>query len=120
MQPASWREVHKSVGRGLLQSICEEALCNKFALRNIPYKSLAEVDVIYKGKIIKGQRLDLPVAGKVVVELKSIPKLQEVCQLADGASCFLFKSDRTENGLDYSFARNTLSGWHEENISVAE
>ena len=32
----------------------------------------------YKGHVIKGQRLDILVAGQVVVELKSVAQLPEV------------------------------------------
>ena len=31
-------EVHKHLGPGLLESICEEALCYKFSLINIPFE----------------------------------------------------------------------------------
>jgi GxxExxY protein len=47
-------------------------------LRNIPFQRQVEVDVIYKGHVIKGQRLDLLVAGEVVVETKSLAKLPDV------------------------------------------
>ena len=63
-------EVHKHLGPGLLESIYEEALCYEFSLREFPFERQVEVDVIYKDKIIKGQRIDILVAGEVVVELK--------------------------------------------------
>ncbi len=37
-----------------------------------------EVDVIYKDKIIKGQRLDLVVNREVIVEIKSVRKMDDV------------------------------------------
>ncbi|MFZ5633373.1 MAG: GxxExxY protein [Bacillota bacterium] len=49
-------EVHRILGPGLLESIYEEALCAELSLRNISYEQQKEVDIIYKGKIIKGQR----------------------------------------------------------------
>jgi GxxExxY protein len=52
-------EVHRILGPGLLESIYEEALCHEFQLRHIPFERQKEVDVFYKDKIIKGQRLDL-------------------------------------------------------------
>lgn len=67
-------EVHRHLGPGLLESIYEEALCVEFTLRDIQYACQAEVDVIYKGHIIKGQRLDLLVENEVVVELKAITR----------------------------------------------
>ncbi len=71
-------EVHKNLGCGLLESIYEEALCYELELREIKFQRQVEVDVIYKGKIIKGQRIDLLVEGEVIVENKSVSKLLEV------------------------------------------
>ncbi len=64
-------EVHRILGLGLLESIYEEALCYELSLRGIPFQQQQkEVDIFYKDKIIKGQRLDLIVHGEVVVEIK--------------------------------------------------
>ena len=71
-------EVHRTLGPGLLESIYEEALCHELFLRSIPFERQKEVDVFYKDKIIKGQRLDLIVSGEVVVEIKSVRKLEDV------------------------------------------
>ena len=71
-------EVHRILGSGLLESVYEEALCREFELRRIKFQRQVEIDVIYKGKVIKGQRIDLLVENQVIVELKSIAKLPEV------------------------------------------
>ncbi|MBK9528004.1 MAG: GxxExxY protein [Acidobacteria bacterium] len=71
-------EVHRTLGPGLLESIYEEALCHEFDLRGIKYLRQVEIDVIYKDKIIKGQRLDILVENEVIVEIKSLSKLPEV------------------------------------------
>lgn len=71
-------EVHRTLGPGLLESIYEEALCIELDLRGVPFQRQVEVDVHYKGHVIKGQRLDLLVSGQVVVELKSVAVLPEV------------------------------------------
>ncbi len=71
-------EVHKILGPGLLESIYEEALCCEFDLCGIRYERQKEIDVVYKGKVIKGQRIDLVVEDEVVVEMKSLSKLPEV------------------------------------------
>jgi GxxExxY protein len=71
-------EVHRVLGPGLLESIYEEALCYEFDLRGMKYERQVEVDVVYKGKVIKGQRLDLIVEGEVVVEIKSLARVPEV------------------------------------------
>ncbi len=71
-------EVHKILGPGLLESIYEEALCYEFLLTGISFKRQYEIDVIYKGVAIKGQKIDLLVNDEVVVEVKSLSKLPEV------------------------------------------
>lgn len=71
-------EVHRVLGPGLLESIYEEALCYEFSLRNIAFERQKEIDVYYKDKIIKGQRLDILVNNEVVVEIKSVRKLEDV------------------------------------------
>lgn len=71
-------EVHKILGPGLLESIYEEALCCEFDLRGIKYQRQVEVGVIYKSRIIKGQRIDLIVENQVILELKSLSKLPDV------------------------------------------
>jgi len=71
-------EVHRVLGPGLLESIYEEALGIEFELRGILFDRQVEVDVHYKGHVIKGQRVDLLVKREVVVELKSVTNLPEV------------------------------------------
>ena len=71
-------EVHRVLGPGLLDSIYEEALCVELRLREISFQRQVDVGVDYKGHIIKGQRIDLLVAGEVIVELKAVATLSEV------------------------------------------
>lgn len=71
-------EVHRVLGPGLLESVYEEALCVELRLRGISFQRQVEVDVNYKGHIIKEQRIDLLVAEEVIVELKAVAHLPEV------------------------------------------
>ena len=71
-------EVHKIIGPGLLESVYEEALCYELELRGMRIQRQKEVDVIYKDKAIKGQRIDLIVDKEVVVEIKSVRKLEDI------------------------------------------
>jgi GxxExxY protein len=70
-------EVHRVLGPGLLESIYEEALCTEFELRGIPFQRQVEVGINYKGREIKGQRIDLIVADEVVAELKAVASVPE-------------------------------------------
>jgi GxxExxY protein len=47
-------------------------------LRGVQFERQKEVDVPFKGKIIKGQRIDLIVERQVVVEIKAARKLDDV------------------------------------------
>jgi GxxExxY protein len=71
-------EVHRTLGPGLLESIYEEALCIELALRGLSVQRQVEIDIAYKGRIIKGQRLDLLIEQAVVVEIKSLMKLPDI------------------------------------------
>jgi GxxExxY protein len=71
-------EVHRTLGPGLLESIYEEALCIEFEHRQIPYQRQVELVMNYRGYQIQGQRIDMLVAGEVVLELRSVTKLPDV------------------------------------------
>lgn len=63
-------EVHKVLGPGLLESAYEECLAREFVLRGIPFERQKPLpkDV----KLECGYRIDLLVAGQIVVELKAV------------------------------------------------
>lgn len=74
-------EVHRILGPGLLESVYEEALCHEFDLRRIRYQRQAPVEMFYKNKVIKDQRIDLLVedqGDRAVVDLKSLSRLPEI------------------------------------------
>jgi GxxExxY protein len=65
-------EVHRALGPGLLESVYEECLSREFMLRDLPFDRQLVVAVDYKGMKLDGvYRLDLLVAGRVIVEVKA-------------------------------------------------
>lgn len=98
-------EVHKFLGQGLLESIYEEALCYELFLREISFQKQVEIDVVYKGKIIKGQRLDLLVGNEVIVEIKSLSKLPET---ASAQILSYLKATNLKRGLLINFGASKL------------
>ncbi len=74
-------------------------------MRDIKLQRQLEVDVIYKGKIIKGQRLDLLVENEVVVEIKSLAKLPEV---ATAQILSYLKATGLKRGLLINFGASKL------------
>ncbi|MBL7200908.1 MAG: GxxExxY protein [Anaerolineae bacterium] len=98
-------EVHRHLGPGLLESIYEEALAVEMGLRGIAFRRQVEVDVIYKGHVIKGQRIDLLIEGQVIVELKAVARLPEI---ATAQVLSYLKATRLKRALLINFGRSRL------------
>ncbi|HEY8037479.1 MAG TPA: GxxExxY protein [Methylobacter sp.] len=72
-------EVHKVLGAGLLESTYEKCLEHEFHLAGLSYSVQQSLPVNYKGiELDCGYRLDLVVENKLIVELKSVEKLQKI------------------------------------------
>jgi len=72
-------EVHRHLGPGLLEGAYEECLCRELDLRGIPYLRQHPVDIEYKGATVeRAYRIDVFVAELVVVELKSVERLDPI------------------------------------------
>ncbi|MGA2515999.1 MAG: GxxExxY protein [Thermodesulfobacteriota bacterium] len=72
-------EVHKALGPGLLESAYEECLCRELDLRGMNYERQKDLPVEYKGvKLNCGYRLDIVVAGKLILELKACNALEPI------------------------------------------
>jgi GxxExxY protein len=66
-------EVHKAMGRGLLESVYHQCLKEELLHRKINFLTEMKVPVIYKGKTLEVDfRCDLFVERSIVVELKSV------------------------------------------------
>jgi len=74
-------------------------------LRSIRYRRQVEIDVIYKDKVIKGQRLDILVEGEVIVEIKSLSKLPEV---STAQTLSYLKATGLKRGLIINFGAKML------------
>ena len=69
-------EVHRELGPGLLESAYLKCLCHELSLRGIPFKCEHPLPIKYKGLFLDcGYKIDLLIAEKVVIELKSVEKL---------------------------------------------
>jgi GxxExxY protein len=98
-------EVRRALGPGLLESIYEEALCHELTLRGVRFERQVPADVLHKGHVIAGQRLDLLVEGVVVVEIKSAKKLPEV---ATAQALSYLKATKLRRALLINFGEQTL------------
>jgi len=71
--------LHKTLGPGLLESVYETTLAYDLKEIGFDIKQQATIPFIYKEeKIDAGFRIDLLVNDKVIIELKSVEKLQSV------------------------------------------
>ncbi len=71
--------VHTALGPGLLESVYEVCLCHELSRREIAFERQLQLPVIYEGlRLDSGLRLDLVIAGCVIVELKHVEKLLPV------------------------------------------
>lgn len=69
-------EVHRELGPGLLESVYEVVLAKELALRGLTVERQVPVPIVYKGlRFEEGFRADLIVAGKVLLELKSVERV---------------------------------------------
>jgi GxxExxY protein len=71
-------EVHRELGPGCAELVYEEALCYELELRNIPFARQPPVMVGYKGKAVGEGRIDILVAGCLILELKAVDDLAGV------------------------------------------
>jgi GxxExxY protein len=72
-------EVHRVLGPGLLESAYEECLAHELGIRKLEFRRQVPVPDVYKGvKLECGYRIDILVAGCIVLELKSIEAIAPV------------------------------------------
>jgi GxxExxY protein len=86
-------EVHKHLGPGFLESVYEMALCK-------------EIENLYKGAVIKGQRLDLVVEQQLILELKAVDAILPI-HVAQIIS--YLKTTKLRAGLIFNFKSKQLT-----------
>lgn len=74
-------EVHRHMGPGLLESIYEKCLIRELELRGISVRSQDMVAVTYKDFTFTEElRFDLLVEGCLLVEVKCVQELHNICK----------------------------------------
>ena len=69
-------KVHQTIGSGLLEGLYEECMIIELRKRGIPFERQKEIPLFYEGELIPATyKLDLVVAGCLIVELKSVVKI---------------------------------------------
>ncbi len=71
--------VHSALGPGLLESVYETCLAYELTQAGLNVERQKNIAVRYKGVILDdGLRMDMVVAGKVIIELKCVEKILPV------------------------------------------
>ena len=71
--------VHTELGPGLLESAYGFCLCHELELEGVPFEQQKPLPVVYKGKSLDcGYRLDILVAGRLIVELKAVKEIMPI------------------------------------------
>ena len=71
--------VHQVLGPGLLESVYETCLAHELKQRGQPVVTQVSLPVVYEGVCLDaGLRLDMLVADSVIVEVKSVDKMNPV------------------------------------------
>lgn len=72
-------EVHRELGPGLLESTYEQCLARELDLAGLAFKLQHPISVEYKGVNLDcGYRVDILVANRLILELKSVNKIEGI------------------------------------------
>ncbi len=71
-------EVYKEMGCGFLEAVYQECLELEFRAQGLPFRSQAELDLHYKGQVLKQKYIpDFILFEKIVVEIKALKELDD-------------------------------------------
>jgi GxxExxY protein len=110
-------EIHRELGNGFQEVICQRALAHEFDLRHIPFKREYEMPVFYKDKQVGKRRAGFLVEDVVSVELKAIIQLEPV-HLAQAIN--YLEAYNLVVGLPISFGAKSLEFKRVENRKLSE
>ena len=69
-------ELHKNMGPGLLESVCEAIMADQLGRRGLHVQRQVPIPIRYDGiELAEGFRADIIVEGVLLVELKSVERL---------------------------------------------
>jgi GxxExxY protein len=71
-------EVHRVLGPGLLEPMYESAICIEFEEVSLKYARQVRLPAYYKGCLLGEYRVDLIVDDRVLVEVKSVERMNPV------------------------------------------
>jgi GxxExxY protein len=70
--------VHRALGPGFLERIYQQAMRLELDARGLAYEAERAIAVEYRGVQIPGQRIDLIVERRIIVELKAVTRFDNI------------------------------------------
>ena len=98
-------EVHKAIGSGFPKDIYMSSIAHEFTLLGIDYVQEEEMVIYYKDNAVGTLCVDFIVEGKVLVEIKTIEKLDDKQRVYTINHCKIFK---ITDGLLLNFGTQPL------------
>ena len=98
-------EVHTILGPGFREDTNRRAILAELTTKGIGFETEKEVPIIYQGRPIDVYRMDLVVAGVVVVELKAVDELHP---RHEAQLIFYLKASGLPVGLLVNFGETSL------------
>ncbi len=72
-------KIHKTLGPGLLEKAYEECLCYEMSKAGLAYERQKQIPLVYDGiEVGEAFSADIVVEDKVIVELKSVNKIEDM------------------------------------------
>lgn len=100
-------EVHRVLGPGFIEYIYEQALIHELSLAGIQAERQKRIFVPYKGLLLPGQRLDLIVGERVIVDLKTV---EQFAPIHHAQVLSYLKTTGLRLGLLINFKAPTIKG----------
>jgi GxxExxY protein len=100
-------EVHRELGPGFIEFVYEQAMLYELSLAGIAVEKQKKILVPYKGIKLAGQRLDLLVGGRFVLDLKCVEQFAPIHQ---AQLLSYLKATHLRLGLLINFKASTIKG----------
>ncbi len=100
-------EVHRELGHGFIEFVYEQAMLYELSLAGITVEKQKKILVSYKGIKLAGQRLDLLVGGRVILDLKCV---EQFAPIHEAQMLSYLKATHRRLGLLINFKASTIKG----------
>jgi GxxExxY protein len=100
-------QVHRELGAGFLESVYHKAMLFELEEAQVPFETNVPLEVLYlyKGRLAENFFADVIVAGKLLLELKSVDYIQQIHEVQ---VVNYLKATGLDLGLILNFGSSTL------------